>query len=162
MWGSSGDPSPCPELGDRQGDCEGAFSTERGVRPRAWRPRPTLRIIWVQKDTLSGGPCMCQGGSRETNSGQHSECRHRAEKLPVEKDRTGKKALWAERRMAEAGGWTGGLGSARALYRPMSPRALTHTKDSFAHINPASLGQQSIAMDRFCLLPQLRDLEGFR
>lgn len=23
------DPSPCPELGDRQGDCEGAFSAER-------------------------------------------------------------------------------------------------------------------------------------
>ena len=39
---------------------------------------------------------MCQGGSRGTNSGQHSECGHRVKKLPVEKGRTGKEALWAE------------------------------------------------------------------
>lgn len=104
---------------------------------------------------------MCQGGSRGTNSGQHSECGHRVKKLLVEKGRAGKEAVG---RQLDGGGWSadGGPGSARGLYQPVSLRALTHTKDSFACINPASLGQESIATDRFCLVPQLRDLEGLR
>ena len=103
---------PALSWGTGRGTARAPSLLNAAVRPQAWRPCPTLRIFWAQKDTLSGGPCMCQGGSRETNAGQHSECRHRAEKLPVEKGRK------ARRLCGQRAGWRRLEGGRGALARP--------------------------------------------
>lgn len=76
---------------------------------------------------------MCQGGSRGTNSCQHSECGHREKKLLVEKGRAGKEAVGRE---LDGGGWSadGGPGLAQGLYSTCEPMgAHSHQGQLCAH-----------------------------
>lgn len=82
-------------------------------------------------------------------------------KLPVEKEQDRQGGFVG--RELDSGEADRGSGLAQRFVLTCEPSSGHSTpRTASARINPASLGQENIARDRFCRLPQLRDLEGLR
>lgn len=112
------------------------------IKPCAWWLSPTLGIIWVQNDTLGGGPVSVRQEAEKVTPGSTvGECRCWMKKLQVGKARTGKKASWLMRvRWRRPGGCREGPGSARWFVSMCEPRSTDSHKGQFCYRKFGVLG----------------------